>query len=241
MSDHSRSQGCAQPDAADIDDLLRAAAAMRPSAAVEEQLLLRLHDEVTTDHAQLATADDPHPPVIELAAPTDHTRTWRTPTVAAAAAIVVVIGAALVLNRPEPATETNPAVRAPEAAAIVLIAIKIIAVSLVEFQRSPRLVDAKKRKTLYQIKPPAIDDPNGKTEVIATPGGGPNGLAIGPDGALYCTNNGGFQYHEIEGLLVPGHCPEDYDGGRVERIDIATGNCSQICVFGKPNRLPILL
>ena len=26
----------------------------------------------------------------------------------------------------------------------------------------------------------------GKSEVIATPGGGPLGLAIGPDGALYC-------------------------------------------------------
>ena len=36
---------------------------------------------------------------------------------------------------------------------------------------------------------------NGKREVIATPGGGPNGLAIGPDGALYCCNNGGFEYH----------------------------------------------
>ena len=68
----------------------------------------------------------------------------------------------------------------------------------------------------------------GKTEVIATPGGGPNGLAIGPDGALYCCNNGGFQYHEIEGLLVPGHCPEDYDGGRIERIDIATGKVDRL-------------
>ncbi len=26
---------------------------------------------------------------------------------------------------------------------------------------------------------------NGKTEIIATPGGGPNGAALGPDGALY--------------------------------------------------------
>lgn len=68
----------------------------------------------------------------------------------------------------------------------------------------------------------------GKKEVIATPGGGPNGLAIGPDGALYCTNNGGFQYHEIDGLLVPGHCPDDYDGGRIERIDIATGKVDRL-------------
>ncbi len=68
----------------------------------------------------------------------------------------------------------------------------------------------------------------GKTEVIAEPGGGPNGLAIGPDGALYCCNNGGFLYHDVDGLMVPGHCPDDYSGGRVERIDIATGKVDRL-------------
>ena len=34
--------------------------------------------------------------------------------------------------------------------------------------------------------------PDGSKTVVATPGGGPNGLAIGPDGQLYCCNNGGF-------------------------------------------------
>lgn len=67
-----------------------------------------------------------------------------------------------------------------------------------------------------------------KKEVIATPGGGPNGLAIGPDGALYCCNNGGFAYHEIDGVMVPGHCPEDYSGGRVERIEISTGKVDRL-------------
>src|SRR3546814_18573384 len=38
-------------------------------------------------------------------------------------------------------------------------------------------------------------------EVVATPGGGPNGLAIGPDGKLYCCNNGGFHYVEANGYL----------------------------------------
>ena len=65
--------------------------------------------------------------------------------------------------------------------------------------------------------------PGGKTETVAEPGGGPNGLAIGPDGALWCTNNGGFLYHERDGLLIPGHCPKDYSGGRIERIDLDTG------------------
>lgn len=69
---------------------------------------------------------------------------------------------------------------------------------------------------------------DGKREVIAQTGGGPNGLAIGPDGALYCCNNGGFVYHEVGGLLVPGNCPDDYDGGRIERIDIATGKVERV-------------
>ena len=65
--------------------------------------------------------------------------------------------------------------------------------------------------------------PDGAKDVIATPGGGPNGLAIGPDGKLYCCNNGGFVYHENNGLLAPGGQPDDYSGGRIERIDLATG------------------
>lgn len=69
---------------------------------------------------------------------------------------------------------------------------------------------------------------DGKREVVAEPGGGPNGLAIGPDGALYCCNNGGFQYHEVGGLLLPGNCPEDYSGGRLERIDFSTGKVERL-------------
>ncbi|WP_415110569.1 SMP-30/gluconolactonase/LRE family protein [Hyphomonas sp.] len=80
----------------------------------------------------------------------------------------------------------------------------------------------------------------GKSEVVATPGGGPNGLAIGPDGALWCCNNGGFLYHEVEGLLIPGNCPEDYSGGRIERIDLATGKVERVLdtVDGNPLKGP---
>ncbi|MBN8845411.1 MAG: SMP-30/gluconolactonase/LRE family protein [Sphingomonadales bacterium] len=65
--------------------------------------------------------------------------------------------------------------------------------------------------------------PGGRKQVIATPGGGPNGLAIGPDGKLYCCNNGGFHYVEANGYLAPHGIAPDYSGGRIERIDIATG------------------
>lgn len=69
---------------------------------------------------------------------------------------------------------------------------------------------------------------DGRSEVIAETGGGPNGAAIGPDGALWICNNGGFKFHQRDGLLIPGHCPNDYSGGRIERIDLATGKVERV-------------
>lgn len=65
--------------------------------------------------------------------------------------------------------------------------------------------------------------PNGRKQTIAKPGGGPNGAAIGPDGALYVCNNGGFEYHKVRGVMIPGHQAKDYSGGRIERVDLSTG------------------
>jgi gluconolactonase len=66
--------------------------------------------------------------------------------------------------------------------------------------------------------------PDGSISVVAETGGGPNGLAIGPDGALYVTNNGGaFQFRAVDGFnfTIPG--PSDHKGGSIQRIDISTG------------------
>jgi gluconolactonase len=65
--------------------------------------------------------------------------------------------------------------------------------------------------------------PDGGKQTVAEPGGGPNGLAIGPDGKLYCCNNGGFDYLDRNGLLIPHGQAQDYSGGRIERIDLETG------------------
>jgi gluconolactonase len=71
--------------------------------------------------------------------------------------------------------------------------------------------------------------PDGKVQVIATPGGGPNGAALGPDGKMYVCNNGGFIWRETPetGLRPMGQAP-DYSGGRIERIDLATGKIERV-------------
>ena len=65
---------------------------------------------------------------------------------------------------------------------------------------------------------------DGTAGVFAGLGGGPNGLAVGPDGALYVCNNGGFLYgRDAAGVnrVVPG-VPAGYAGGRIERLDLET-------------------
>lgn len=70
---------------------------------------------------------------------------------------------------------------------------------------------------------------DGKKQTIANPGGGPNGLAIGPDGAIYVCNNGGnFEFHRRQGLTIPGHAPATHAGGRIERVDLATGKVESV-------------
>lgn len=61
---------------------------------------------------------------------------------------------------------------------------------------------------------------NGRVEVICDLGGGPNGAALGPDGAVYVTNNGG--------------APPGFGGARpgsqggIDRVNLATGRVERV-------------
>jgi gluconolactonase len=58
-----------------------------------------------------------------------------------------------------------------------------------------------------------------KKETVCAIGDGPNGGAIGPDGALYICNNGG---------IGPDYFADDSRIGRIERVDLATGAFERI-------------
>lgn len=62
---------------------------------------------------------------------------------------------------------------------------------------------------------------DGSKRAIGAAGGGPNGLALGPDGALYVCNNGGNEYAE-GGFLSTGPA-KDYQCGYIQRLDPHSG------------------
>ena len=67
-------------------------------------------------------------------------------------------------------------------------------------------------------------------QTVAEIEGGPNGLAIGPDGALYLCNNGGsFSKRIYNGLTYPGPFdPDLYIGGRIQRVDLNSGEVTDL-------------
>lgn len=69
---------------------------------------------------------------------------------------------------------------------------------------------------------------DGAKTVIALPGGGPNGLAFGPDGALFCANNGGFSWVEAGSRLFPTGRATTWTGGRIEKIDPVSGAVTKL-------------
>src|SRR5258706_9486248 len=73
------------------------------------------------------------------------------------------------------------------------------------------------RRTLSRVTP------DGKVDVIATLGGGPNGAALGPGGKIYVTNNGGLKFLERPGRLFPIAQADDYVSGIIQIVDPETG------------------
>jgi gluconolactonase len=65
---------------------------------------------------------------------------------------------------------------------------------------------------------------DGTTQTVANLGGGPNGAAAGPDGAIYVCNDGGLAWTQIPAtpktleLLVPTGQPLNYTGGSIQRV-----------------------
>jgi len=126
-------------------------------------------------------------------------------------AAVVLIGSCSPNSADQPAEkQTNPdlkvitsGLRFPEGP----VAMPDGSVILVEMERG----------TLSRVSP------DGTVSVIAELGGGPNGAAMGPDGAIYVCNNGGLQWIETDDLLIPGETAFDYSGGSIQRVDLRTG------------------
>ena len=58
-------------------------------------------------------------------------------------------------------------------------------------------------------------EPDGSKSVVADLGGGPNGAAIGPDGAVYICNNGGIN-------------PKTRGVGCIQRVDLQTGQSTTL-------------
>ena len=91
------------------------------------------------------------------------------------------------------------------------------------------------RQTLSRVLP------DGRVEVVAELGGGPNGAAIGPDGACYVVNNGGALTFP-EGWKEAGKLglPEHYEGGYIQRVDLSTGAVTKLydACDGKPLNAP---
>ena len=79
----------------------------------------------------------------------------------------------------------------------------------------------------------SIDPSSGKVSNFARTGGGPNGMALGPDGALYLCNNGGLAFTKTpEGFHFPlgdGTPPPDPSTPGIQRVD-TSGRVSDLYV-----------
>ena len=87
------------------------------------------------------------------------------------------------------------------------------------------------RQTLSRVMP------DGKVEVIAEVPGGPNGSALGPDGAIYICNNGGFEFHKDDSGIRPVRQAYSYKGGSIDRVDLQSGAVKTLYTHCGDNKL----
>jgi gluconolactonase len=70
---------------------------------------------------------------------------------------------------------------------------------------------------------------DGDIGVVATPGAGPNGIALETPTTVLVANNGGFLWTEVNGIRIPidhpthTNEPPGFGGGWIERVDLGSG------------------
>jgi gluconolactonase len=70
---------------------------------------------------------------------------------------------------------------------------------------------------------------DGKREVVAELGGGPNGAALGPNNMVYVCNNGGFNWiTEEDGYLRPHGRADNYHNAGIQRVDLSSGKVEML-------------
>jgi gluconolactonase len=83
--------------------------------------------------------------------------------------------------------------------------------------------------------------PDGTIEVVAECGGGPNGIALGPDGRVYVCNNGGLDTRvDDRGRTRILDTNDSYVGGSIQAVDLGSGEVETLYteVGGHPLSAP---
>jgi gluconolactonase len=79
--------------------------------------------------------------------------------------------------------------------------------------------------------------PDGSRRVVGDCGGGPNGAAFGPDGAVYVCNDGGLGFTTEDGIRFPNALADGWEGGSLQRVDLATGTVDVVFTHSDGERL----